>query len=134
MSDIKLVRRVDQFARALDRLREVVAMEASAPLVTDAAMQRFEFTFELAWKCLKAAVEASGAVAPMPREAIKQAFAAGWITDEALWLSLMKARNESSHIYDEAAALRIFELVRSNMPAFEEALVAMRDLAARLEP
>lgn len=109
-------------------------MDARAPLVIDAAIQRFEFTFELAWKCLKAAVEASGAIAPMPREAIKQAFAAGWIKDEGLWLSLMKARNESSHIYDEAAALRIFELVRLNFSAFDEALAAMREFSARLEP
>jgi nucleotidyltransferase substrate binding protein (TIGR01987 family) len=121
---------LDQFANALARLHEVMAMDAGADLVLDAAIQRFEFTFEVAWKCLKAAAETKGVETVSPRDAIKQAFAAGWIDDEPLWLDLMRARNESSHICNEAIARGIFERVKRDLPAFDRALQSMQKLLA----
>lgn len=130
MSADKLARRVAQFGDALKRLQEVMDMDVNAPLVLDAAMQRFEFTFELSWKALKAAAEVQGTVVVAPREAIKHAFAAGWIEDEALWLDLMKARNETSDTYNEAAARAVFQRVKQAMPALEGVHVALKELAS----
>ena len=40
-----------QFERALARLREALAVEETE-IVRDAIIQRFEFTYELGWKCM----------------------------------------------------------------------------------
>ncbi|MDX1657131.1 MAG: HI0074 family nucleotidyltransferase substrate-binding subunit, partial [Candidatus Competibacteraceae bacterium] len=44
---------------------------------------------------------------------------AGWIEDESTWLRMLRDRNETSHIYDEQTARRIYDRVRQNFPALE---------------
>ncbi|MEG6615178.1 HI0074 family nucleotidyltransferase substrate-binding subunit [Peptococcaceae bacterium 1198_IL3148] len=44
-------------------------------IVLDAAIQRFEFTYELSWKLMKAYLEYNGNLeATSPRKAIKESF------------------------------------------------------------
>lgn len=43
---------VNAFEQVLGRLREVVA-EPETAIIRDAAIKRFEFTFELAWKAIQ---------------------------------------------------------------------------------
>ncbi|WP_236609753.1 HI0074 family nucleotidyltransferase substrate-binding subunit [Rickettsia gravesii] len=50
----------------------------------DAAIQRFEFTFELAWKFLKEYFSQKGTVLHYPKEVIKEAFVASIINDEMM--------------------------------------------------
>ncbi len=52
----KLQNLVCQFERAVDRISDALAQERN-DYIRDAAIQRFEFTFELAWKTLKAFLE-----------------------------------------------------------------------------
>jgi len=44
--------RLSHFERALSRLEEALA-KPEDPIVRDASIQRFEFTFEMAWKALQ---------------------------------------------------------------------------------
>lgn len=71
-------------------------------------IQRFEFTMELAWKTLKEYLENSGFEdVKTPRDALKTAYEIDLIEDELLWLDMLKARNLTSHIYDENTAVEI---------------------------
>ena len=57
-----------------------------------------------------------------PREAIKAAFKARWINDEPLWLAMLKDRNATSYIYDEATARKIYARIRDYLRLMRKAL------------
>ena len=46
-----------------------------------------------------------------PRPVIEQAFQDGMISDGPLWLQMLKARNETTHLYDEA----VFKSISKNV-------------------
>lgn len=100
---------LQKLTRALLRLEEALAEPEDNSLRIDGAIQRFEFSFELTWKAIKRGLlEFEGIEVASPRQALQQAYAVGWIDDEALWLSLLKDRNLTSHTYKEALANEIF--------------------------
>jgi len=47
---------IEKLTKAIERLEEVLKLEKNA-VVRDSAIQRFEFTFDLAWKTLKLYLE-----------------------------------------------------------------------------
>lgn len=61
-----------------------------------------------------------------PREALKKAYEARWIDDEEDWLQMLSDRNETSHLHDEKASLRIYESIRARFPIIERAYQRLR--------
>jgi len=108
---------VEKLERALARLEEALAEDPSAPLVLDGTIQRFEFVFELCWKAMRAVLADQGIETASPRAAIRAAYAAGLIDDEAAWLALLQARSETSHTYDEAQARQVYARICHALPA-----------------
>jgi nucleotidyltransferase substrate binding protein (TIGR01987 family) len=78
-------------------------LERLSQLEKEGLVQRFEFTFELAWKTMKDYLVFEGVALEQstPRHVIKQAFASGIIPDGQLWIDMLEARNTMSHQYDE---------------------------------
>ena len=111
-------RRLEDLARALDRLEEALDVPETAPLAVDGTIQRFEFAFELYWKAMKALIELNtpSIEANSARAAIKAAIAAGWIDDEAAWLDLLDMRNATSHTYREAVARDVYHRIKLRTP------------------
>ena len=105
------MKKAHNYLSAYDRLAWAVAELARDPLDElrrDGLIQRFEFTFELAWKSLKEYLEAQGfARLTTPREVLREAYAAELIDGEAVWLSMLDARNQTSHLYDEDVSAEI---------------------------
>lgn len=132
MIEARIEAKINNLGKAITRLREALEQPPDNPLFLDGTIQRFEFTFELFWKTFKALLEAEGMEIATPREALRGAYQVGWITDEAGWLRMLRARNESSHVYDEAAARRIYEQIREDFPAMEATFDKIRSWAARL--
>jgi len=112
----------------LTRLSEAFAVPMDAPLALDGTIQRFEFTFELCWKAIKAVLELqiAGTTLGTARAVIKAAYAAGWIDDEPGWIELLDMRNASSHIYNETAARDIYHRIKLRLPLMERAGAALR--------
>ena len=103
--DIRWEQRFENYEKALRLLREALAAVASlSELEKEGAVQRFEFTFEVAWKTLKDYLVHNGVVLDQitPSSVIKQAFAAKIISDGQLWIDMLRCRNLMSHTYDEA--------------------------------
>lgn len=102
--DIRWQQRFANFQRAFLLLRD--AMDSNLPelsqLEKEGIIQRFEYTFELAWKVLKDKMENDGLILDQvsPKAVIKQAFAAKYIDSPETWLRMMGDRNLMSHTYD----------------------------------
>lgn len=116
-------------ARAIERLREALAQPEENPLAIDGTIQRFEFAIELSWKALRRMLSREGISTSTPREALTEAFRAGWLADEAAWLQMLRDRNQTSHTYDEATARRIYASIRESFPEMDR---TCRGLQARL--
>ena len=130
MSGPKTRQGLDNLGRALDRLREALAVPDPEPLAVDGTIQRFEFVIEPFWKTLKRFLAAEGIAADTPRDAIRKAFQAGWLSNEAPWLEMLDDRNRTSHVYDERMARQIHENVRRYFPEMERVYSALRARAA----
>ncbi len=102
--------RFDNYSRAFKLLREAIELIERRPLTQlekEGVIQRFEYTWELAWKTLKDYLEYKGVVLETitPSEVIKSAFSSKIIGNGDVWMEALDSRNKMSHTYD----LRVFE-------------------------
>ncbi|MBI4404866.1 MAG: nucleotidyltransferase substrate binding protein, partial [Deltaproteobacteria bacterium] len=110
--DIRSQQRYSSFRKALARYEEARSDKLTR-LEEEGLIQRFEYTFELAWKCLQDLLQERGyANIRGPRPVIEQAFQDGIIKNGPVWLDMLKARNETVHLYDEATFQRISKKVK----------------------
>ncbi len=130
MADERFTLALDHFARALARLHDVLAQPESE-FMRDAAIQRFEFTFETAWKAMYRWLRARDV--DLDEDAystIPEAFKRRLIVDEKRWGDMRKYRNLTSHTYNEPLAIEVAAFVRAEaMPALDALLLALRDRA-----
>jgi nucleotidyltransferase substrate binding protein (TIGR01987 family) len=123
--DIRWKPRFQSFDRALVLLREAMERGPAAlnQLEKEGAIQRFEYSIELAWKTAKDFLEDSGLVIDpvTPREVLKQAFAAKVISDGQVWIDMLNHRNLLSHTYDcEVFEAAVEALAARYLPAIEQ--------------
>lgn len=111
--DIRWKQRFANYQSALQRLEDAVATNTEDRLSQEGVIQRFEFTFELAWKCLQDVfVERGLPEVRGPKPVLQQALTDNLISNGLIWMEMLKARNAASHMYDEAVFLKIYEHVR----------------------
>lgn len=110
---------VADLEQALQQLEQALATPGDIDLIKAGRIQYFEFCFELAWKSIKLAARDAGLEDCMsPKGCLKQAFALGWISDDAAWLEMLEARNQMSHTYDAKRALEL----HAKLPRFYQQL------------
>ncbi len=124
MSNHQLERSIDLFTRAVRRLADACEQKENG-YVRDAAIQRFEFSYELAWKMLKRKLSVEGLEAATPREAVQQALSAGLLEDGNLWTEMHRMRNQTSHTYDESLAKEVYHFV------CDHGLTALQQLSSK---
>lgn len=128
MSKRKIDDSLANLSKAMDRLRGALEVPRADPLVVEGTIQRFEFVIEIFWKALKRALEYEGIVVKTPRESLKQAFAAGWLSDETAWLDMLETRNTTSHLYlHEDLVEEAYDDIRKNFPELERTYQFLRD-------
>ncbi|MGM0654518.1 MAG: nucleotidyltransferase substrate binding protein [Thermodesulfobacteriota bacterium] len=116
MNDIRWKQRFQNFDRAFILLRSALedqALNQLSDLEQEGVIQRFEYSYELAWKTMKDYLEDNGVViSPVtPRNVIKEAFAAGIIKEGQIWVDMMLHRNLLSHTYDFSNFKKVLEAV-----------------------
>ena len=134
-SDIRWVQRFDNYGRALQTLRNAAELATQRPLSEleqQGLIQVFEFTHELAWNLLKDFLEAQGIAGLIgSRDAIRTAFKNGLLEEGETWMEMIKARNLSSHTYQQDLAQRIAsDILTRFYPAFvalEQTMQSMLD-------
>jgi nucleotidyltransferase substrate binding protein (TIGR01987 family) len=115
MDTKKLKERFENYSKAVVKLNEILQEEEKVDYIYDATIQRFEFTYELAWKLLKEYLSYNGiADVNSPREAFKEAFASGVISNGEKWIEMLKDRNITTHTYKESQAKVVYNNVKTN--------------------
>jgi nucleotidyltransferase substrate binding protein (TIGR01987 family) len=110
----RFVLALEQFARALSRLRAVLERPED-DVVRDAMIQRFEFTFEMAWKAMYRLLRQRGSdISESAFDVIPAAFTQGLIEDAAGWGDMRRYRNLTSHTYNEKVAIEVAAFVRAD--------------------
>ncbi|AEN72496.1 nucleotidyltransferase substrate binding protein, HI0074 family [Rhodothermus marinus SG0.5JP17-172] len=97
--------------RAVRTLQAVLQVQPVTDIVRDAAIQRFEYSFETTWKAAQHFLRVFEAIeAASPRQVIRAAFQAGLLDEpEARQaLAMLQDRNMTVHTYNEALARTLF--------------------------
>ncbi len=129
--DIRWIHRFSNYKKALAKLGEVAKdadLTALSELEKEGLIQRFEYTFELAWKTLQDLLIFKGytdVVGPNP--VLEQSLKDGYIKDEKGWRTMKKSRELTSHTYNSDTADEIATSV------VEKFFSLLADLQATLE-
>lgn len=116
-----------QFESAINRLAEVLAMQKTS-VTRDSAIQRFEFSLDLAWKAVKTFLEErKGMVCASPKECFREAYKQGLIDYDETWLKLVDMRNETTHTYKEELAETIYSQLPGALEYFQKLLNKIRE-------
>jgi len=113
--------RREAFAAAIARLREVLKQPEN-DVSRDAAIQRFEFCFELAWKSIQERARDEGLDCQSPKRCFQVAFKTSWVENEQGWLAMLEDRNRTSHTYDEDLAKAVFRRLPNYLPLLDALL------------
>ncbi|MFP4212159.1 MAG: HI0074 family nucleotidyltransferase substrate-binding subunit [Alkalispirochaeta sp.] len=104
--------RFDNLERAFSLLTDAAGRRKLSDLEAEGMVQRFEYTFELAWKTAKDYLESRGVSVTYPRDVIKTAVQSGLIPAQGdTWMEMLDRRNEAAHTYDRER----FEAITSDI-------------------
>ncbi len=116
--EIRWIQRFSSFKKAFNKLSLIVEnkkLDALNELETEGLIQRFEYTYELAWKTLQDFLRHKGYIdIAGPTSVLQQAFADGYIEDEKGWRNIKKSRELTAHTYNESVAEEIAESIMNS--------------------
>lgn len=110
---------ITPFEKAIASLEDVLAQPQNS-YMRDSAIQRFEYTFELAIKMIKRYFQEKG-ISDNPEaltynDLCRMAAEAELIGDSVPWFDFRDARNKTSHAYDENLAEEVYRVIPSFLP------------------
>ena len=121
------MKKFDNFASHLEVLERSGEQNLDNEFIVSGIIDKFRIQFELGWKLLKELLRHEGVAAGLtgsPRDILKAAYSCFQFIDEPLWLSMLRDRNDTTHIYDEAAARA---LVRKIIDDYAPEFARLRD-------
>ncbi len=104
--------RIKTAEAALKTLIDILDSPGLNDIQRDAAIQRFEYSFEAVWKAARAYLfDVEGIDAASPKRVLRESRNVGLLSDEqtALGLQMVDDRNLTSHTYHEGLAQKIYE-------------------------
>lgn len=123
---------IQYLKKAIATLEEAVRLPVD-PIVRDATIQRFEYSFDLLWKCLKAALwDAHGFDCNSPKSCFRKAFTVGLGSDveTEILLAMSDDRNATTHIYSEGEAVRVLGRIKADyLPLMQKLARSIEGLA-----
>lgn len=115
--------------RALGTLEDIIK-EPFSLIVRDAAVQRFEYTFEAFWKFIKEYLkEKEGVIANSPKSCFKEIFSLSFVSEEETveLQEMTDRRNDTSHTYKEEVAQSIYKKLKDYSLLIEKTLFEFKD-------
>jgi nucleotidyltransferase substrate binding protein (TIGR01987 family) len=119
------MKKFDNFSKYLAVLQQAdFKMADDNEIYRTGVVGQFNLTFELAWKALQAVMRDHGvadAETGSPREMLQLGYKFGFVDDAEVWLMMLKKRNLSVHLYNEAEIDELLIMIRDSfIPAFEK--------------
>lgn len=117
----RLKERLATARRALETLEELVSLPAPSRVERDAAIQRFEYTFEAGRRAAQRyPLVIEGVTVGSPKGCVRASREVGLFSDEQaiVALEMVDDRNLTVHTYNEAVAQRI----QRNLPRYADLL------------
>ena len=123
--DVRWLQRFKNFQRVFMLLREALEndLDSLNQLEKEGVIQRFEYTFELAWKVLKDKMEYDGLALNQisPKAVVRQAYQAKYIDQPDIWIKMIGDRNLMSHTYDFKKFESIINSIKNSyLPMLDE--------------
>lgn len=103
----KLKKLIKDPDKANQKLKESSSLKPTQ-INKDATIQRFEFTFELAWKTIQEYVKDEGFDCKSPRSCIREGARLEIINNPKKWFTFLEHRNLISHTYNEKTANKVY--------------------------
>lgn len=119
-SEIRRKLRFESYCKALESLNKAAThFDNLNELEKDGLIQRFVFTFDLAWKVMQDyIIELGYNDIKGPRPVMTQMAANGFI-DPFVWGEILESRNSLSHIYDETVSREYLQkIINDFLPEF----------------
>lgn len=123
----KLEAKLRNYRNAVTRLKEAVQEWQhghSSDVIRDGVIQRFEITYELAWKATKDYLQSIGIVdVNSPKAVVREAYVQKLLTTEQRWVQIISDRNLTTHMYSEELANEVAERIADHyVEEFEQLL------------
>lgn len=116
------MKKFDNYVSNLSILSKARNEDLTNEFIVSGIIDKFFIQFELGWKVLKELLKYEGksiALTGSPREIIKAAYSIYDFLDEDVWLSMLKSRNDMTHIYNGEAAKNLVQIIIGTyIPAF----------------
>ena len=125
------MKKFDNYKRNLKVLETAEKQDLSNEFIIGGIIDKFSVQFELGWKVLKELLIYEGVTAAKsgsPREIIKEAYRFYSCIEESVWLDMLAQRNNTAHVYDEAAARKLADdIIYRFVPAFQALQVSIEN-------
>lgn len=110
---------------------EIQGKEEYLETLQAGVIQAFEYSYELSWKMIRRWVEMNDSplrVDGVPRiELFRVGAENRLLTDIEVWMGFHRARNETSHIYDQVVADRVFLKAKEFLPYAKTLLEQLKE-------
>ena len=131
--EIRWQQRLMNYEKALSQLTAAVNLSKQrslSELEQQGLIQAFEFTHELAWNIMKDFFYYQGNNSITgSRDAVREAFSKGLITEGESWMEMIMSRNQTSHTYNLKVAKEIAEkIILQYSGLFSDFLAHMQQL------
>lgn len=121
---------LENFEKALATLEAALLQGSLNDLERDGVIQRYEYTFEQAWKTIRRVLLALGRteVSASPKPVIRDASEEGLIENATQWFGFLESRNLSVHIYSLDEALKVLKSAKEFLPEAKRLLLKIKGM------
>jgi len=113
------------FKKAFIQLKSAIdKFDKLDDLAKEGMVQRFEYTYELAWKTIKDFIESKGEAEKYQKDVLKKAFQLDIIDNGEIWLEMLSKRNLMAHTYNETTFKEVVTgIVKKYYPEIEQLVI-----------
>lgn len=113
----------ENYVSALRSLNQAPTQDLDNDFIQHGIIRKFSQQFDSSWQWMLRLLAYEGdpvSASGSPRDVIKTAYQYYDFMDEEVWLRMLRARNDSAHVYDANAARNLVnEIINEFIPEFQ---------------